>query len=54
MTNMELISFDFFRSCTAAMVYLMLSEGWDAVDVLTEFRKRRDVRPNDHFLAQVQ
>ena len=41
------------RSCTAAMVYMMMTEGWDAYDVMTEFRKRRDVRPNDHFLAQV-
>ena len=31
----------------------MLTQGWDAVDVLTEFRKRRGVRPNDHFLEQV-
>ena len=41
------------RSCTSAMAYMMLTEGWDAVEVMREFRKRRDVRPNDHFLNQV-
>ena len=41
------------RSCVAALVYMMLSKGMDAADVMREFRKRRDVRPNDHFLAQL-
>ncbi len=41
------------RSCSSAMAYMMLTEKWDAADVMAEFRKRRDVRPNDHFLAQI-
>ncbi len=41
------------RSCVAAMVYMMMTEGWDAVDIMKEFRRRRDVRPNDHFLSQL-
>ena len=41
------------RSCVAALVYMMLSKGMDAADVMREFRKRRDVRPNDHFLEQL-
>lgn len=32
------------RSCTAAMSYLMIHEGMDAIDILRDFRKRRDVR----------
>ena len=41
------------RSCASAMAYMMISEGWDAQDVMREFRKRRDVRPNDFFLSQL-
>ena len=41
------------RSCALAMAYMMLTEGWDAADVMREFRKRRDVRPNDYFLSQI-
>ena len=41
------------RSCICAMTYMMLTLKWKAVDTLREFRKRRDVRPNDHFLAQI-
>ncbi|TRY68931.1 hypothetical protein TCAL_15167 [Tigriopus californicus] len=31
----------------------MLTETWEATDVMREFRKRRDVRPNDYFLEQI-
>lgn len=41
------------RSCTMAMAYLMMSLKWDAADAMRELRKRRDVRPNDHFLAAI-
>jgi len=35
------------------MAFMMLSQGWKAVDVLRTFRTRRDVRPNDAFLSQL-
>lgn len=41
------------RSCVSAMAYMMLTKTWEAVDVMREFRKRRDVRPNDSFLEQI-
>ena len=31
----------------------MLYHGWTAVQTMTEFRKRRDVRPNDDFIDQL-
>jgi atypical dual specificity phosphatase len=39
------------RSCVAAVVYMMLSEGWCVADIMTEFRKRRDVRDGIHQYA---
>ena len=41
------------RSSSCAMAYLMVKKGMSAVDVLTQFRSRRDVRPNDGFLEQI-
>lgn len=41
------------RSSALAMSYMMLYQGWSAVQTMTEFRKRRDVRPNDDFIDQL-
>ena len=41
------------RSSTAAISYMMLTNGWKVDEVLRLFRKRRDVRPNDFYLTQL-
>ena len=41
------------RSSSCAMAYLMVKKKMSAVDVLTQFRSHRDVRPNDGFLEQI-
>ena len=41
------------RSSSCAMAYLMVKKEMSAVDALTQFRRHRDVRPNDGFLEQI-
>ena len=42
------------RSATAAIAYMMITNGWLANDVLRLFRKRRDIRPNDFYFSNVK
>ena len=41
------------RSSVLAMSYMILVRHWSLLDVVREFRKRRDVRPNDDFIDQI-
>ena len=41
------------RSATCAIAYMMMTQGWLAVDTFRLFRKRRDIRPNDYYLDQL-
>lgn len=41
------------RSSVLAMAYMLLERGWTALETIREFRRRRDVRPNDDFLAEL-
>ena len=41
------------RSSVLAMAYMILVRQWAVLDVVREFRKRRDVRPNDDFIDQI-
>ena len=41
------------RSSVLAMAYMVLVRHWALLDVVREFRKRRDVRPNDDFIDQI-
>jgi len=42
------------RSAACAIAYLMIKKGMTAGETLTQFRRCRDVRPNDGFLEQVE
>ena len=41
------------RSSALAVAFMILVNNMDAVDVVREFRSRRDVRPNDDFIEQI-
>jgi protein-tyrosine phosphatase len=41
------------RSSSCAMAYMMIKKQMNAIDVLTQFRCHRDIRPNDGFLEQI-
>ena len=41
------------RSSVLAMAYMVLARHWALLDVVREFRKRRDIRPNDDFIDQI-
>ena len=41
------------RSSALAISYMMHCLGWSAAETMTEFRRRRDVRPNDDFIDQL-
>ena len=41
------------RSSVLTMAYMILVRQWTVLHTITEFRKRRDVRPNDDFIDQI-
>ena len=41
------------RSSTCVLSYLMIKEGFTAVNAIRRIRLYRDIRPNDGFLQQL-